>query len=62
MKFHRILVTNDRHTHFIALHFIAFHSCCIFVVVAFLQTEGNTLHQQKDYDSVYCDSCFIVEF
>ena len=26
----------------------------------FLQVEGNTLHQQKDYSSLYCDSHFIV--
>ena len=26
----------------------------------FLQTEGKTLHQQKDYDSLYCDTEFIV--
>ena len=22
--------------------------------------EGKTLHQQKDYDLLYCDTCFIV--
>lgn len=38
---------------FIALYLLHFTD------VAFLQSEGKTLHQQKDYDSLYCDSHFI---
>lgn len=26
----------------------------------FLDIEDKILHQQKDYDSLYSDSCFIV--
>lgn len=28
--------------------------------LAFLQIEDKDFHQQKDYDSLCCDTCFIV--
>lgn len=40
---------------FIVLGFTALHKCC-----GFLQIKGKPLYQQKDYDSVYCDSLFVV--
>ena len=40
---------------FIELCFIALHKCCFF-----LQIEGKTLHQQKDYDSLYCHVGFMA--
>lgn len=30
-------------------------------MVRFLQIESKTFHQQKDYDSLYCDTRFIME-
>lgn len=35
---------------FTMLRFIAFHGCGVFK-----QTEGKTLQEQKDYDSLYCN-------
>lgn len=35
-------------------------SLCCASQMCFLQTEGITLHQQKDYDSFYCDTVFIA--
>lgn len=31
-----------------------------FTDVAFLQIKSKTLHLQKDYDFLCCDTCFIV--
>ena len=39
---------------FIILCFIALHRCFIL-----LQTEGKNLQQQRDYDSLYCNTHFI---
>lgn len=41
---------------FIVLCFVALHRRCIF-----LQLEIKTLHQQKGYDSLYCDTRFTLE-
>lgn len=41
---------------FITLPFIALHSCCVVLLV-----EDKTLHPQKDYNSVYCDTRFIAK-
>ena len=35
--------------------FCSSHRCCIF-----LQIEGKTLHQQKDYNLLYCDTVFTA--
>lgn len=39
----------------VSLRFTVLHRCCVF-----LQTEGKTLHLQKDYDSLYCDTLFVA--
>lgn len=31
-----------------------------FAAVVFLQTKGKTLHQQENYNLLYCDTCFIA--
>lgn len=28
--------------------------------MCFLQTKCKTLHQQEDYNSLYCNTCFIT--
>lgn len=33
---------------------------CASQMLRFLQTEGKTFHQQKDYDSLHCHICFIA--
>lgn len=32
-----------------------------FLDIAFLQIEGKALHQQKDYNLLFCDIHFFVE-
>lgn len=39
---------------FIVLHFTVLHGCCILI------NRRKTLHQQKDYDWLYCNVRFIV--
>lgn len=42
-------------------YLILFHFILLFFIgVAFLQTEVNTLHQQKYYDLLYYDTRFIA--
>lgn len=42
-------------------YLILFHLILLFFIgVAFLQTEVNTLHQQKYYDLLYYDTRFIA--
>lgn len=36
-------------------HFLVFHRC-----YNFLQIESKTLHWQNGYNSIYCDTCFVV--
>lgn len=40
--------------------FIVLHFYCTSQMLSVLQGEGKSLHQQKDYDSLCCDTCFIV--
>ena len=40
---------------FIVVRFIELHRCCVF-----LQIEGETLHQQNDYNSFDCETPFIA--
>lgn len=40
----------------------SFHCDLLYCVseIFFLQIESKSLHQQKDYNSLYCDTCFIA--
>lgn len=36
------------------------HSLFYCALLRFLQLEGKTLYRQKDYNSLYCNTCFTV--
>ena len=51
----KLSLVHYRHTSlFTVLRFYVLHRCCFFFF--FLQTEGKTLHQRKDYEWLYCDA------
>lgn len=39
---------------------LCFTYCTSQILHFFLQIEGRSLHQQNDYDFLYCNTCFIV--
>lgn len=52
----------ERTRHLVQAHHALWHlsAAACFCFVLFLRMEGKVLHQQKDYDQLYRDTCLIV--